>query len=68
MLLWNLYLSIKQKELGYHHENVAQNEKLALFLDCAVEQQMVTQDISIAMWNINKYQYRIISAVDSWNY
>jgi hypothetical protein len=47
--VWNSFLSIKQKNVGYDHENVAQNKKLTLFHDCAIEQWMVNQNVPIAM-------------------
>jgi hypothetical protein len=45
-------------------ENVAQNEKLTLFLDYYIQQLMQNQKDLIEMWNINKHRYRTNSAFE----
>ena len=50
-----VYLPIRKAEEGWLMvmENVAQNEKLTLFLDYYIQQMMENQSDPIEMWNIN---------------
>ena len=49
-------------------KNVAQNEKLALFLDHFDQKWNENKNIAIAMWYINNHWHRTNSAVQGWNY
>jgi len=61
-----VYLPIRKAEEGWLMvmQNVAQNDKLTLFLDYHIQKVMENQNDPIELWNINMHWHRTKSEVE----